>query len=118
MSKVGPKRVLHEQRADDQRHGRNRDRVPQAVVDIAGRRAHGEGGRRQQAAEPAVADMVGQRHAGVADAGREHLDQDRRDRAVDHRHVDDEHEQDRDDLRPVYRRRVGHHLKAPAPGTE
>ena len=64
--------------------------IPEARVDIAGGRDDGEDGGGQEAAEPAIADMVGQRQAAVADAGREQLDQPGRDRAVDHGHVDDE----------------------------
>ena len=44
--------------------------------------------QRQHAAEPAVADVVRQRHRRVADLGREQLDQERRDRAVHHGDVD------------------------------
>ena len=64
-----------------------------------------EGGGGQEAAEPAVADMVGQRHRRVADPRREQLDQQRRDRPVDHGHIEHEQEQDRDDQRPVDLRR-------------
>jgi hypothetical protein len=73
------------------------DRIPEAVVDIAGRRHHREGGGWQEAAEPAVADVIGQRHGRVADAGREELDQSCRDRAVDHGHVDHHHGEQGDD---------------------
>ena len=84
------------------RHAHGNDhRIPQPVIDIAGRGDHGEGDGRQEAAEPAVADMVGQGHRGVADAGREQLDQQRRDRPVDHRHIEHEQEQDGDDQRLV-----------------
>ena len=72
---------------------RDHDRIPQAGIDVAGRRHDGEHGRRQEAAEPAVADVIGQRQAGVADAGREQLDQPGGDRAVDHGHVDDQDHQ-------------------------
>ena len=44
----------------------------------------------EEAAEPAVADVVRQRHRGVADLGREQLDQQGADRAVDHGHEDDQ----------------------------
>ena len=108
---VGAQRVLDEQHADDQRHRRDHDRIPEAVVDVALGGAHREHRRRQQAAEPAIADVIGQRHAGIADAGREHLDQDRRDRAVDHGHVDHQHEQDGDVHRPVHLGRIGNHLE-------
>ena len=39
------------------------DRIPEAGIDAAGRRHDRERRRGQQAAEPAVADMIGQRHA-------------------------------------------------------
>ena len=54
--------LLDEDGSDDQRHAGHDDRVPQAVVHIAGLRHDGECGRRQQAPEPSVADMVGQAH--------------------------------------------------------
>ena len=44
--------------------------------------------RRDQPAKDAVADVIGQRHRGVADARREQLDQECGDRAVHHRHQD------------------------------
>ena len=53
--------------ADHQRHDRHDDRIPQAGIDIAGRRHDRGGQQRQHAAEPAVADVIGQRHRGVAD---------------------------------------------------
>ena len=49
-----------------------------------------EGDGRQEASEPAVADMIGQGHGRVANAGGEQLDQHRCDRTVDHGHIDDE----------------------------
>ena len=61
--------------ADDEAHRRDDDRVPQTGVDVSGRRHDREHGRRQEAAEPAVADVIGQRQPAVADAGREQLDQ-------------------------------------------
>jgi hypothetical protein len=72
-------------------------RVPETGVDVARRRHDREGRGRQEAAEPAVADVVGQRHGRVADPGREQLDQHRRDRAVDHGHVDHQQGQQADD---------------------
>ena len=84
------------------RHDRGNDhRIPQAGVDIAARGDDREGGGGEEAPEPAVADMVGQRHRRVADPRREQLDQQRRDRPVDHGHIEHEQEQDGDDQRPV-----------------
>ncbi|KAI1692061.1 hypothetical protein DdX_21455 [Ditylenchus destructor] len=91
---------------EDQRQHRDDDRIPEAGVDVPGRRHHGEGRRRQEAAEPAIADMIGQRHGGVADAGREDFDQKRGDRAVDCRHQQHEPEEQGDDQRLVHRRRI------------
>src|SRR5439155_6385245 len=52
-----------------------------------------------ETAELAVAEVIGQRHRGVADLSREQLDQECGDRAIDHRYVDhlDENEQDQQD---------------------
>src|SRR3954465_12800130 len=47
-------RLRNEDEADDECHQCDDDRVPQALIDIARRRHDGEGGRRQEAAEPAV----------------------------------------------------------------
>ena len=58
----------HEERPDHDGHQRDHDRIPETEVDVAGLRHHGERGGGQQAAEPAVADVIGQRQAGVADA--------------------------------------------------
>ena len=52
------------------------------------------GKQRKHPAEPAVADVIGQRHRGVADLGREQFDQECRDRAVHHRDVDHHDEED------------------------
>jgi hypothetical protein len=59
---------------------RDDDRIPQALVHVAARGDQREGDRRQEAAEPAVADVVRQRHRGVADARGEQFHQPRRDR--------------------------------------
>jgi hypothetical protein len=50
---------LHEQQADHEGDQGDDDRVPQAV-DVALEGHQREGGGRQQAAEPAVTDVVGQ----------------------------------------------------------
>src|SRR5437868_8861669 len=52
-----------EQEADDEAHDGDADRIPQTGIDVAGRGNDCEHGRRQEAAEPAVANVVGQRHA-------------------------------------------------------
>ena len=57
-------------------------------------RHHREGDGRQQAAEPAIADVVRQAHRGVADAGREHFHQHGGDRTVNHGHVQHQDEED------------------------
>ena len=89
--------------ADDEAHHRDDDRVPEARVDVSLRRDDRRREQRQHAAEPAVADVVRQRHRRVTDARREELDEERRDRAVDHRDVDDEDEEDQNRHRPVER---------------
>src|SRR3954469_9378213 len=70
---VGAAGFLDEQQSDHQRHCRDDDRVPQAGVDVAGCRNDREGEGGEQTAEPAIADVIGQRHGGIADARREHL---------------------------------------------
>src|SRR5262245_51354292 len=81
-------RFRQEQETDDQAHARHDDRVPEAGIDIAGRGHDREYGGGQEAAEPAVADVVGQGEAAVADAGGEELHQPGRNRRVDQRHED------------------------------
>ncbi len=49
-----------EDQPDDQAHRGDNNRVPEARIDVAGCGDDGEDGRRQEAAEPAVADMIGQ----------------------------------------------------------
>ena len=80
-----------EEDAKDCGHQRHDDRIPETVVDVAGRSHHGKGSGRQEAAEPAIADVIRQGHRGVANAGREQLDQPGRNRTVNHGHV--EHQQ-------------------------
>ena len=101
-------RLGHQQHADDDSHQSNDGRVPETEVDVSGLSHHGERRRRQQTAEPTVADVVGQRQAGVADARREQLHQCRGHRAVHHRHVDDEDGQDADDREALRREDVEH----------
>src|SRR5262249_57087879 len=50
-----------EQRADNDRHQGDDDRVAQSVVDVARHRHQRERDGRQEAAEPAVADVIRQR---------------------------------------------------------
>ncbi len=95
--------VGHEEEPDDEAAGRDDDRIPEPEVGIARLCDHGEGGRRHEAAEPAVADVIGQRHAGVADPRGEQLHERRRDRPVDHRYENDEvgqHQHQRERLPP------------------
>ncbi len=42
-----------EQQSDDRRRRRDNDRIPEAVINIPGRRDHGEGGDGQETTEPA-----------------------------------------------------------------
>jgi len=66
---------LDVQHADDERHQSDDYRIPQAVVNVALEGYQRESSGRQEAAEPAIADMVRQRHRRIADAGWKHLDQ-------------------------------------------
>ena len=93
--------LRQEEEADDRGDRREDDRIPEPGIDIAGRCHDRERGRGQQSAEPAVADVIGQRHRGVADPGREQFDQHRRDRAVNHGHEDHQDEQQSDDRRDL-----------------
>src|SRR5690606_24392247 len=63
----------HQEQADKEGHYCHDDRVPQAVVDVPWHGHDGECGSGQEAAEPAVADMVRERHGGISDARREQL---------------------------------------------
>src|SRR5205085_3033711 len=58
--------VSQEDEANDQRHYRDAYRIPEAGINIAGRRHDRCCKQREHAAEPAIADMVRQRHRGVA----------------------------------------------------
>lgn len=71
-----------EQQGADQAAAGDQHRIPEAVEDVAGVHHQGERDRGQEAAEPAVADVVRQRQRGIADAGREQFDHQRRQRAV------------------------------------
>ena len=62
---------------------------------------------RQQTAEPAVTDVVGQGHGGVADTCREHLYQHGGNRAVDHGHQQHQVGQNQNNHRLVDLHRVG-----------
>ena len=77
-----------EDQADDEAHRSDHDRIPQAGVDIPGRCHDGEHGRRQEAAKPAVADVIRQRQTAVADSGRKQFHQPGGDRRVHHSDVD------------------------------
>src|SRR5262249_4680225 len=90
-------RFPQEKGADDERHHRDHDRVPQAVIDITRLRDHGGREKRQHPSEPAVPDVVRQRHRGVPDFRGEQLDEESGDRSVDHRYVD--HHDDHEELR-------------------
>ena len=70
-SRASAPRFREQQKPDHQAQRGKRHRVPQAAVDISARGDDREGRRRQEPAEPAVADMIGQRHRRVADARRE-----------------------------------------------
>src|SRR5262249_5450537 len=76
-------------RANDERHGGHRHRVPQTRVDVPGRGTYGESYQRDQPAEHAVAYVVWQGERRVPDLGRKCFHQIRGNRAVHHGHVDD-----------------------------
>ena len=52
--------LRQEDETDDEARARDHDRIPEARIDISGRGHDRERGRRQEASEPAVADMIGQ----------------------------------------------------------
>src|SRR4029077_8026968 len=69
MLEIPASSVAQEESADHQGYRRHHDGIPEAIVDVARCRHHGCGEQRQHAAEPTVADVIGQRHGGVADPG-------------------------------------------------
>jgi hypothetical protein len=69
---------------------RDHDRVREPRVDVPGRGYDGDDGRWQEAAESAVADVIGERQAAGADPGREQLDQPSGNLRIHQRHVDRE----------------------------
>ena len=52
--------VAHKQHADHKGRTRHDDWIPEPVMRVAGLRNDGQGGRWQQATEPAVTDVMGQ----------------------------------------------------------
>src|ERR1700731_4346239 len=56
-----PEGFRQKEKSPDGRPPCHDDGIPEAVVDIAGRRHHGERGGRKEASEPAVADVIRQR---------------------------------------------------------
>src|SRR6188768_471929 len=58
--------LFHEQHADHEGEAGDDDRVPEATVDITLRSNDRERDGRQEATEPAVADVVREAHRGVA----------------------------------------------------
>src|SRR5579863_116990 len=75
-------RFRQEEKAENQSRARHDDGIPKSVVDIAGRSHHGEGSGREEPSEPAIADVIRQRHGGVADARRKQFNQERGNRSV------------------------------------
>ena len=100
-------RVPEEQEADNDRHQCDADRIVKARIDVARPGHDGSGQQRQHSAEPAIADVIRQRHRRIADLGREQLDEERGDGAIDHRYVDQEEEQDHHRGEPIDLRRIG-----------
>ncbi|MFN9907660.1 MAG: hypothetical protein ACK56F_16300, partial [bacterium] len=86
--------LAHEDHADHQRHRADGHREPQAREGVLGLFVEELPDERHHAAEDTVADVVRQRHRRVADARGKELDEERRDRPVDHRDVDDQDGQD------------------------
>src|ERR1700681_2368643 len=66
--------IAQEDQADDEGHDRHDDRIPESVVDVAFCGHHRGREQWQHAAEPAVADVVWQRHGRISDVSREKLD--------------------------------------------
>src|SRR3546814_9650866 len=73
-------------------------RISDWSSDVCSSDLHREPDRRHEAADPAVADMIGQRQRTVADARREQLDEQGSERAIDHRREQAEAAEDRDHL--------------------
>jgi len=95
------------QSPNDHRHKGNDDGIPEPGIDIP-RLGHDCGGEgRQHATEPPIADVVGQRHGGIANPRREELNEERSDGTVDHGHVDDHDDEDLLGHEPVHSGAVG-----------
>jgi hypothetical protein len=76
--------VSQQQRCDHcHRHGRY-DRIPEAVVDVAGGRDDGGREQRQHTAKETGTDVIWQTQGRVTDPGRKQLNQKGSDRAVHH----------------------------------
>jgi hypothetical protein len=88
--------LLDVQPSDDDRDQRDRDRIDQPGIDVAGRGQQPTRDQGEEPTEPAVPDVIWNRKGGVPDPRRELYDQERRDRAVDHRHEDDLNPDERD----------------------
>ena len=95
---------LQPNRANHKRQSRDGDGVIEPRINVA-RAGHDEQPDQwQQSAEDSVANVIGQRKRGVANARRKRLDEIRRNRSVHHRDEDQLHE-DQADQHP--RRTVG-----------
>src|SRR6202789_312429 len=99
-------RFRQQEQSQDQRRSRGDDGIPEPIVNIAGRSHHRERGGGKEPAEPAVADVIGQRHGAVADARRKQFNQQRGNGPVHHRHVQHQNEQDQHDHGFVDGRRI------------
>src|SRR5579862_4170006 len=62
LREVGTLRFLHKHGADEDGQARNDHWIPQAVVDASGGRDDRERGHGEEAAKPAIADVIRQRH--------------------------------------------------------
>src|SRR6266498_1611775 len=101
--------LSEEQRSDYERQQRNRDRIGQPCIDVAGSRHNRGRDQRKEATEPAVAEMVRQRQRRVANTIWESLHQECRNGTVYHRHVNHLDKDEQRQHRPIDRVRVRLH---------
>src|SRR5687767_6086414 len=84
--------LAKEQRSDDERQQRNEYRIYEPRVDVARPCNQRRGDQWQEAAEPAVAEVVRQRHRRISNLRRKRLDEKRRNGTIHHRdeyHLDE-----------------------------
>ena len=81
--------------------------IPKTGIDVAGRNLDGERRRRHEAAEPARANMVGEREAAIANTRRKEFNERRRHRSVKRGRADEEDKKHSEQLLEIDARGVG-----------